>query len=90
MNNIRRKEIKKVMEKLYEAEGILNYAYDLIAELNAEEDEYRDNIPENLQNGERYEASEEASSYMEYATDALEGVADSIIDAIDYLEGAAA
>lgn len=90
MNNIRRKEIREIMEQLYEAEAKLVDAYDWIIQVNEQEEEYRDNIPENLLGSVRYEASEEASNYMEYATDALEGLADSIIDAIEYLEGAAA
>lgn len=53
MNKVRRAKLSKIADQL-EA---------LVAELEAiqeEEEEYRDNIPENLQGGERYEAAENA------------------------------
>lgn len=42
MNNIRRKEIDKIIEELYTLQS-------RVEDLMAEEEEYRDNIPENLQ-----------------------------------------
>lgn len=90
MNNVRRKEIREIMEQLYEVEAKLIDAYDWIIQMNEQEEEYRDNIPENLQGSERYEASEEASNNMECAYDALDGLSDSIMDAINYLEEAIA
>lgn len=47
-----------------------------------EEDDARDNMPESLQNSERYEQSEEASESMESAEEALQ-------EAIGYLESVA-
>lgn len=90
MNNIRRKEIREIMEQLYEAEAKLVDAYDWIIQVNEQEEEYRDNIPENLQGSERYDASEEASSNMESAYDLLDGLSENIMDAISYLEEAIA
>lgn len=90
MNNIRRKEIREIMEQLYEAEAKLVDAYDWIIQVNEQEEEYRDNIPENLLGSVRYEASEEASYNMECAYDMLDGLSESIMGAINYLEEAVA
>ena len=47
--------------------------------IQQDEDDYRDNMPENLWGSERYEKSEEASQNLELAISSLEEV-------IDYLE----
>lgn len=60
MNADRRSRVIKAKQLLEEAKDILEEA------LN-EEDEYRDNIPENLQNSERYEQSEAYSDAMDSA-----------------------
>lgn len=60
MNADRRSRVIKAKQLLEEAKDILEEA------LN-EEDEYRDNIPENLQNSERYEQSEACSDAMDSA-----------------------
>ena len=43
-----------------------------------EEEEYRDNIPENLQGSKRYEKAEDACSNLEDAVSTLEDVISSI------------
>lgn len=90
MNKVRRKEIINIMEQLYEAETKIADAYVTIIEKNAEEEEYRDNMPENMWGGEKYEISEEASDSMEYAYESLEELSDRIMVAISYLEDAIA
>lgn len=94
MNNIRRKEIREIIDELETLAGKLDDLYSWLDELKSEEEEYRDNIPENLQGGIRYEESEEASDNMEYASDALYDLSlemtNYIEDAISYLENAAA
>jgi vacuolar-type H+-ATPase subunit I/STV1 len=71
MNNTRRKqlsEFKKVID-------------DLIADITAiqsDEENYRDNIPENLQNSENYTASESALSEMQDALDSLDNASMSL------------
>ena len=94
MNNIRRKEIREIIDELETMAGKLDDLYSWLDELKSEEDEYRDNIPENLQGGIRYEESEEASDNMEYASDTLYDLSlemtNYIEDAISYLESAAA
>ena len=46
--------------------------------LQAEEEEYRDNMPENLQGSERYEAADAAVDNMSSAVDALDEAISSI------------
>jgi hypothetical protein len=59
------------MEQLEELKAGLEY-------LMEEEEEYRDNIPENLQGSERYEKADEACSNLEDAISDLEDVISSI------------
>ena len=49
MNKIRRKNLQAIIDRLEELKGSLE-------DLQAEEEEYRDNIPENMQESERYPA----------------------------------
>ena len=55
MNRERRKNLRGIADQLEELKASLE-------ELQSEEEEYRDNIPENMQGSERYEAAEEAIS----------------------------
>lgn len=71
MNKLRRKWIEKVVDALTESLGE-------IESIQSEEEEYRDNIPENLQESERYERADEACENLEAAYNSLE-------EAIDYL-----
>ena len=71
MNANRRKEIAKIVTELEELKSRLETVLE-------EEQEYYDNVPENLQNSERYQESEEYISYMEDAVSEF----DSIIDAL--------
>ena len=74
MNNQRRKEIKKIIDRLdiikNEVEQICN-----------DEEDYHDNIPENLQDSDRAMSSEEV-------IDNLNEVLENIENAIDNLESA--
>ena len=51
--------------------------------LQAEEEEYRDNIPENMQESERYEKADEACDNLSSAVDSLEEAISSIEAAIE-------
>ena len=66
----------------YVLTAYLRAAYELEA-LKEEEEDYRDNIPENLQGSERYEQAEEACDNLDSAFDGLEEV-------ISYIEEATA
>jgi hypothetical protein len=106
---MRRKEIRDVIAKLHAitsqakengVSDIQDILSDLIEDLEYilnEEECYKDNIPENLQNGIRYEESEESCDNLEEAISALgyidnddsvEYILNSINEAIDYLHNA--
>lgn len=71
MNRSRRKNLQSILDKLEDLKSDL----ELIQE---EEDEYRDNIPENMQESERYEKADEACANLETAISDLEEVMESI------------
>ena len=71
MNKIRRKNLQSIIDQL---EGLR----DSIEDLQAEEEAYRDNIPENMQDSERYEKADAACSNLSDAVDELEEVISSI------------
>ncbi len=71
MNKARRKALDEVISKIEEAK-------ELLENLQAEEEEYRDSMPENLQGSERYEAADAAVDNMSSAVDALDEAISSI------------
>lgn len=77
MNKERRKNLQSIIDSLEELKA------DLETLIEEEEEEYRDNIPENMQSGERYERAEEACNAMQYAVDAFDEVISNIESAID-------
>ena len=74
MNKVRRKELQELYDIISEAKDRLEMLHD-------EEEEYMENIPENLQSSERYEKAEAAVSALESASSSLE-------EALDYIEEA--
>ncbi len=64
MNKVRRKSIQDVASQLETLKSELEG-------LQGEEEEYRDNIPENLQGSARYEAADEACDTLGEAADGL-------------------
>lgn len=74
MNNQRRKEIDKLISSI---DALKNVAEELLSE----EEDYRDNIPENLQGSQRYEDADEACDHLDDAIACIE-------DAISALEEA--
>ena len=64
MNIFRRKEIGNLISQIEEIT-------DALENIKSDEEEYRDNIPENLQSSVRYEKAEEAICMMEDAIDNL-------------------
>lgn len=107
MNKSRRKEIYSIARRLKNLlkETDINYVSNEISEcidltqcIFDEEDMCRDNVPENLQNGYRYQESEEACDYLEATIEVLEDInyddnIESIVytisNAINYLNEAA-
>lgn len=68
MNAERRKRIAKLVEGLESIQQEIEYIRD-------EEQEYMENIPENLQGSERYETAEEAVGLLD---DVINNVADAV------------
>ena len=99
MNKSRRKELSDVIEELNKIQD-KDDLYDCIMTLDSikdDEQDYYDNIPENLQYSQRAEDSEEAIENLEEALDLLNDVYDeeefnknneSIQEAIDKIEEA--
>lgn len=67
MNKQRRKNIQSILDQIEELKGSLE-------EAQAEEEVYRDNIPENLQGSERYEKADEACDTLSGAVDSLDDI----------------
>lgn len=67
MNNLRRKRIGKLVDILFNVKE----SFESIAE---DEEEYIDNIPENLQNSSRYEEAEEALYNLNEVVSSLDEV----------------
>lgn len=76
MNNTRRKELEKVADAITELKEQLDI-------LKEEEEEYRDNMPENLQGSERYEKAETACDNLDSAVSSLEEALDSINESME-------
>ena len=74
MNKVRRKELQEVIEQI-------NIAKELLENIMCDEEEYRDNMPENLQSSEKYEKADAACDAMQEAINELE-------EAVSYIETA--
>lgn len=75
MNKVRRKRLEGLIAKLEEVKEEL-------AVFQEEEEEYRDNIPENLQGSQRYEKAEEACDALGNAASSLEEAIEHITESI--------
>ena len=75
MNKVRRKTIEEIIASLESLKEDIQAVYD-------EEEEYRDNMPENLQSSEKYETADNA-------VEALDSAMSSLDEAIEYLNSAA-
>jgi len=77
MNQQRRKEIRELIEKLTEVKELIESNA-----LNPEE-EYYENIPENLQESERATASADAIEYLQSSLDSVEEAIDNLESSIE-------
>ncbi len=73
MNALRRKELNAIYNLITEARDRLEAVKD--------EEEYMDNMPENLQGSERYERAEEVVGMLESTIDTLDLALDDIEEA---------
>ena len=76
MNNERRKRLEELRVKIEAIQSI-------VEEIREEEQDYMDNMPENLQGSERYEKAECAVDELYSAYESLETAADSITEAME-------
>lgn len=76
MNKARRQTLNKIIGALTEQAELLSAAAE-------EEEDYMDNMPENLQGSQRYEDAEENVADLESASDYLNDAIESIQSAID-------
>jgi len=74
MNKKRRQCIDAVILKINNLQDIIEELQQDIEDIAADEQDYLDNIPENLQGSERYEAGENAVENLEAAIDWLEDI----------------
>jgi hypothetical protein len=76
MNALRRKELQTVISSLQELQCTLET-------ICSDEQEYRDNIPENMLNSEKYDKANEAVDALELAVDGIENAVDYVLGAIE-------
>lgn len=87
MNNTRRKAIKQTIDrfdlirkKLDELVAEIESVKSDVEDIQWEEEEYRDNMPENLQGSERYDKADCTCTSLSDAVEAL----DDMLNAIDF------
>ncbi len=85
MNAERRKALAGVQGRIRLVLAETQLLKDDVTALLEEEQEYFDNIPENLQNSERYENSEEAISCIEDVIVSLDEAETSLEEAVERL-----
>lgn len=75
INTTRRKKLQEIYDIISNAKECLETPYN-------EEETYKDSIPENLQNSERYEKAEYAINNIDYAISSLDDALDNIEEII--------
>lgn len=83
MNNERRKEISKVATKFDAIKGALEEISTDLERIRDEEDEYKESIPENLQNTDRYHTSDNAIDKLTEAQEYVQEAIDNVPDCLD-------
>jgi len=84
MNDSRRKAIKEIQEKIRLSFEALSNAKDELEAIRDDEQDYADNMPENMQSGERYAVAENAISELDDAISNLDDLTDEeIIEHLD-------
>ncbi|WP_122927955.1 hypothetical protein [Sphingobium sp. LF-16] len=83
MNRDRRKEIDGAIAAIERIQMELEMQAQIVADIRADEESYRDAIPENMQGSERYEAADAAVDALTSAQDDLEAIDfDSILESL--------
>lgn len=71
MNNSRRRRLRLAIEKLRKDKPEIETARNILEDILSEEEDARDNIPESLQDSDRYQVCEESCDLLEQAIDVL-------------------
>lgn len=94
MNKQRRKDIAEALKvlaaargKMEEAASDLATAKDMLEMAQSEEQDYYDNMPENMQGGDKGSTAEQAASDLENAVSETDSAADTLQEHIDAIEG---
>lgn len=88
MNKQRRHDIDRLISKLQELAGQFDELSNELETIKNEEEEYRDNIPENLQQSEKYQTTDDACSALDNAYNSLTDVSfDDIISELEAAKG---
>ena len=88
MNKERRNKINKAIEEVNRLQEALEGLQQIVEEIRDEEQDYLENIPENLQGSERYETAESAVESLENAVDWFDKVdIDELISALEESKG---
>lgn len=88
MNNKRRKDIQIIINKLADIQNQIDALKDVISNIKDEEQNYVDNIPENMKYGERCFVAESVISNIDDAEDYVSDVSNNLMYAIYHLEDA--
>lgn len=76
MNKVRRAKLNRILEAIEELQAELQ-------EIAEEEEEYRDNIPENMQGSERYEKADAACDNLSNADYSFDDIISYITEAME-------
>lgn len=88
MNQVRRKEIEGVIAVLESIQLEIEGQAEIIGSIGTDEEDYRDNMPENLEGSARWQAADDAANAIESARVDLETI--SVDDVIAQLREAMA
>lgn len=88
MNNDRRKALQKLRELLVYAQGDLQEIKQDLESLRDAEQRYYDNMPENMQSGDKGSKAEENADALDSAVENLGTIDSEINDAITYIDTA--
>lgn len=91
MNNTRRRAIRNVIKLLRGPSPDFDYIESELSDILDEETDAIENIPENLQETERYQIAEDSIDYLDEAINAIdpddEGCAEEIIKILEQIDG---
>lgn len=89
MNNTRRKAISELSQKVGNIKSEAEELMRSIEDIKSEEEDYKENIPENLQGGDKYELAEAAIENLKEAYNGLDDIVGILDDVESYLDEAA-